>query len=41
MWPATMDLLRRAVHVDVSPDLKREQVEQIGTAIVAAVERYV
>lgn len=41
MWPATMDLLRRAVHVDVSPDLKREQAEQIGTAIVAAVERYV
>lgn len=38
-WPATIDLLRRAVHVDVSPDLAPAQVEQIGEAIVRAVER--
>ena len=39
--PRTMDLLRRAVHVDVSPDLTPAQVEQMGAAIVAAVEEHV
>jgi len=38
MCPVTLDLLRRAVHVDVSPDLTEQQVEQIGAAVVAAVE---
>jgi 8-amino-3,8-dideoxy-alpha-D-manno-octulosonate transaminase len=37
--PATVDLLRRAVHVDVSPDLDHEQVEQMAAAIVATVEK--
>jgi dTDP-4-amino-4,6-dideoxygalactose transaminase len=37
MCPVTMDLLRRAVHVDVSPDLSDAQVEQMGAAIVSAV----
>jgi len=35
MCPATLDLLRRAVHIDVSPELSAQQVEQIGAAIVA------
>jgi dTDP-4-amino-4,6-dideoxygalactose transaminase len=35
--PRTIDLLRRAVHVDVSPDLTAEQVEQMGDAIAEAV----
>jgi dTDP-4-amino-4,6-dideoxygalactose transaminase len=39
MCPATLDLLRRAVHVDVSPDLSRRQSEEIGAAIAATVER--
>jgi 8-amino-3,8-dideoxy-alpha-D-manno-octulosonate transaminase len=39
MCPATLDLLRRAVHVDVSPDLSPEQAEQMGAAIAAIVER--
>ena len=30
--PATIDLLRRAVHVDVSPDLSPRQVEQAADA---------
>jgi dTDP-4-amino-4,6-dideoxygalactose transaminase len=37
--PATLDLLRRAVHVDVSPDLTPQQVEQIAGAIVDVVGR--
>ena len=37
--PRTTALLRRAVHVDVSPDLSEEQVEQMAGAIVAAAER--
>ncbi len=37
--PRTMDLLRRAVHVDVSPDLTAGQAEQIGAAVAATVER--
>ena len=37
--PVTLDLLRRAVHVDVSPELTFEQVEQMAGAIVAVVER--
>jgi dTDP-4-amino-4,6-dideoxygalactose transaminase len=37
--PVTMDLLRRAVHVDVSPELRDEQVEQMASAIGDAVER--
>jgi dTDP-4-amino-4,6-dideoxygalactose transaminase len=39
MWPATTDLLRRAVHIDVSPELTEKQVDEIGNAIVQAVER--
>jgi 8-amino-3,8-dideoxy-alpha-D-manno-octulosonate transaminase len=35
--PRTLDLLRRAVHVDVSPELSPEQVEQMGDAIAEAV----
>jgi dTDP-4-amino-4,6-dideoxygalactose transaminase len=38
-WPATIDLLRRAVHVDVSPELDARQTDAVGAAIVAAVER--
>jgi dTDP-4-amino-4,6-dideoxygalactose transaminase len=41
MCPVTMDLLRRAIHIDVSPDLADAQVEQIGTAIVETVRRHV
>lgn len=37
--PVTMDLLRRAVHVDVSPELRVEQVEQMASAIGDVVER--
>jgi dTDP-4-amino-4,6-dideoxygalactose transaminase len=37
--PVTMDLLRRAVHVDVSPELLDEQVEQMAAAIGDVVER--
>ena len=37
--PVTMDLLRRAVHVDVSPELRDEQVEQMASATGRAVER--
>ena len=40
MCPRTMDLLRRAVHIDVSPQLKSSQVEQMAAGIVDAVERY-
>jgi dTDP-4-amino-4,6-dideoxygalactose transaminase len=41
MCPVTMDLLRRAIHVDVSPDLSDEQVEQTGAAIVHVVRRQI
>ena len=37
--PVTMDLLRRAVHVDVSPELEDDQVEQMASAIGDVVER--
>jgi dTDP-4-amino-4,6-dideoxygalactose transaminase len=37
--PVTIDLLRRAVHVDVSPDLTDAQVEQMAAAIGETVER--
>jgi dTDP-4-amino-4,6-dideoxygalactose transaminase len=37
--PVTMDLLRRAIHVDVSAELTEEQVEQMAAAIVDAVAR--
>jgi len=36
--PVTMELLRRAVHVDVSPELRDEQVEQMASAIGDVVE---
>jgi len=32
-WQRTCDLLARAVHLDVSPDLTPEQVEQIGSVL--------
>jgi 8-amino-3,8-dideoxy-alpha-D-manno-octulosonate transaminase len=36
--PRTVDLLRRAVHVDVSAELTPRQADQMGTAIADAVE---
>jgi dTDP-4-amino-4,6-dideoxygalactose transaminase len=39
MCPTSIDLLRRAVHVDISPDLSAAQVEQMGAAILAAAAR--
>jgi dTDP-4-amino-4,6-dideoxygalactose transaminase len=39
--PRTVELLRRAVHVDVSPELTGDQIEQIAAGIVDAVERVV
>jgi len=39
MCPRTLDLLRRAVHIDISPDLSEEQTDQISSAVVAVVER--
>jgi dTDP-4-amino-4,6-dideoxygalactose transaminase len=39
MCPASLDLLRRAIHIDISPELSVQQVEQIGAAIIATVER--
>jgi len=37
--PVTMDLLRRAVQVEISPALTETQVEQMGGAIPAVVEK--
>jgi dTDP-4-amino-4,6-dideoxygalactose transaminase len=37
--PVTMDLLRRAVQVAISPELTAAQVEQMGAAIPAVVEK--
>jgi hypothetical protein len=37
--PVTVDLLRRAVHIDVTPDLTALQVEQTADAIVDTVRR--
>jgi 8-amino-3,8-dideoxy-alpha-D-manno-octulosonate transaminase len=37
--PRTMDLLRRAVQIDVSPELSPEQVEQMGATIAAVIEK--
>ena len=37
--PRTMDLLRRAVHIDVSPDLTLGQADQIGAAAARAIAR--
>jgi hypothetical protein len=34
-----MSLLRRAVHIDVSPELTMEQVEQIAAATGDVLER--
>jgi dTDP-4-amino-4,6-dideoxygalactose transaminase len=39
--PRTMALLRRAVHVDVSPDLTAAQVEQMAAAVVSVVEEHI
>ncbi|MFN8624442.1 MAG: aminotransferase class I/II-fold pyridoxal phosphate-dependent enzyme [Candidatus Binatia bacterium] len=38
MCPVTLDLLRRAVHIDISPELSAPQVEQSAAAIIAVVE---
>jgi len=35
--PRTMDLLRRAIHIDVSPELTLAQVDAIGDALAAVV----
>lgn len=32
--PTTMDLLRRAIHIDISPELSAIQVEQMGAGIL-------
>jgi dTDP-4-amino-4,6-dideoxygalactose transaminase len=37
--PTTIGLLRRAVHIDVSPELSDELVEQMGAEITRVVER--
>jgi len=37
--PRTMELLRRAVHIDVSPQLTVQQADQIGSATASAIER--
>jgi 8-amino-3,8-dideoxy-alpha-D-manno-octulosonate transaminase len=37
--PRTTDLLRRAVQIDISPQLTDEQVEQIGATIVDTVDK--
>jgi dTDP-4-amino-4,6-dideoxygalactose transaminase len=37
--PASRDLLERAVHVDISPDLKEEHVEQLASAIGEVLRR--
>jgi len=37
--PRTMGLLRRAVHIDVSPELSLGQADQIGEATARAIER--
>ena len=34
-WPRTLDLLRRAVHIEIGPDLTPEQVEQIASSLLA------
>lgn len=39
MCPVTIDLLRRAVHIDVSPDLSDQQADEIGAAIVTVARR--
>jgi dTDP-4-amino-4,6-dideoxygalactose transaminase len=39
--PRTVALLARAVHVDVSPDLTGDQVDQMAGAIAATVEQLV
>lgn len=36
-WTRTCDLLSRAVHIDISPDLTSEQVEQVASALDDAV----
>jgi dTDP-4-amino-4,6-dideoxygalactose transaminase len=37
--PRTMDLLRRAVHIDVSPQLTETQAEEVGEATARTIER--
>jgi dTDP-4-amino-4,6-dideoxygalactose transaminase len=39
--PRTVALLRRAVHIDVSPDLTSEQVDQMAGTIAGTVEKLV
>lgn len=39
MCPKTMDLLRRAVHIDISPELTALQVEQIADGILQVVRK--
>ncbi len=41
MCPATMGLLRRAIHLDVSPDLTEHQLEQMGAAVLEAIRQHV
>ncbi|MGZ8210742.1 MAG: DegT/DnrJ/EryC1/StrS family aminotransferase [Burkholderiales bacterium] len=36
----TIDLLRRAVRIDISPDLTERQADEIGAAIVAVAEKF-
>jgi 8-amino-3,8-dideoxy-alpha-D-manno-octulosonate transaminase len=37
--PATVDRLRRAVHIDVSPDLGEQQLEQMAAAITKVISK--
>jgi dTDP-4-amino-4,6-dideoxygalactose transaminase len=41
MCPRSLDLLRRAIHLDVSPDLTEQQVEEMAAATVAVIEKRV
>lgn len=41
MCPTTMDLLRRAIHIDISPELTLPQVEQMATGILKVIHKQV
>jgi hypothetical protein len=38
MCPRTLDLLSRAVHIDVSPELTSENLEELADALNRALE---
>lgn len=41
LCPTTMDLLRRAIHIDISPELTATQVEQMAAGIVQVVSKHI